>query len=138
LFKDDKWKTDTPTYSSPDITYIDEDSLPRVLIVLSCMEGKAAEWATEQRQKWATQCTENWKAAPTHTCNVTWNVPMDSFWKEFPEEWGDIHTWVEAEIELVTLYQKESTVIDFWIHFRNLAQKANYPLDNNPTLCRMF
>jgi hypothetical protein len=67
LFEDDKRKTDMPTYGSPNITYIDEDSLPRVLIVLSHMEGKAAEWATEQRQKWATQRTENWKATPTHT-----------------------------------------------------------------------
>jgi hypothetical protein len=70
-FKDDEQKTDTPTYSSPDMTYIDEDSLPRVLIILSHMEGKATKWATEQHQKWATRRTENWKAAPTHTCNVT-------------------------------------------------------------------
>jgi hypothetical protein len=102
------------------------------------MEGKAAEWATEQRQKWATQHTENWKATPTHTRNVVRNVPMDSFWKEFLEEWGDVRTWVEAETELAGLYQKESTVIDFWIRFRDLAQKANYPPDNNPTLCGMF
>jgi hypothetical protein len=137
-FEDDECKTDTPMYGSPDITYNDEDSLPRVLIVLSCMEGKAAEWATEQCQKWATQCTENWKAVPTHTRNVVWNVPMDSFWKEFLKEWGDVRTWVEAETELESLYQKESNIIDFWIRFRDLAQKANYPPDNNPTLCGMF
>jgi hypothetical protein len=138
LFEDDECKTDTPTYGCPDVTYNDEDSLPRVLIILSHMEGKAAEWATEQHQKWATQHTKNWKAAPTHTRNVVWNVPMDSFWKEFLEEWGDVRTWVEAETELASLYQKESNVIDFWIRFHDLAQKANYPPDNNPTLCGMF
>jgi hypothetical protein len=137
-FEDDEQKTDTPTYGSPDVTYIDEDSLPRVLIVLSRMEGKAAEWATEQCQKWTTQRTENWRAVPTHTCLVPCNVPMDSFWKEFLEEWGDVCTWVKAETKLASLYQKESSVIDFWIRFHNLAQKVNYPPDNNPTLCRMF
>jgi hypothetical protein len=63
---------------------------------------------------------------------------MDSFWKEFLEEWGNVCTWVEAETKLASLYQKESSVIDFWIRFRDLVQKANYPPNNNPTLCSMF
>jgi hypothetical protein len=102
------------------------------------MEGKAAEWATEQHQKWSTQITKQWRAAPTHTHHVTRNKTMASFWTKFLEEWGDVRTWVEAETELAGLYQKESTVINFWIRFRDLAQKANYPPDNNPTLCGMF
>jgi hypothetical protein len=58
-------------YGSPDITYLGEDSLSRVLIVLSWMEGKAAEWATEHHQKWATQITEQWRAASV--MNMTFN-----------------------------------------------------------------
>jgi hypothetical protein len=135
---DEECKTDTPTYGSPDVTYNVEDSLSRVLIVLSRMEGKAAEWATEQCQKWSTQITKQWRAAPTHTCHITQNKTMASFWTEFLEEWGDVRTWVKAETELPGLYQKELTVIDFWIWFRDLAQKANYLPDNNPTLCSMF
>jgi hypothetical protein len=35
LFDNEEQKMDTPTYGSPDVTYNDEDSLSRVLIVLS-------------------------------------------------------------------------------------------------------
>jgi hypothetical protein len=63
---------------------------------------------------------------------------MDSFWAEFLEKWGNVRTWVKTETKLAGLYQKELTVIDFWIRFRDLAQKANYPPNNNPTLCGLF
>jgi hypothetical protein len=127
LFDNEKCKTDTATYRSPKITYIDKDSQSRVLIVLSCMEGKAAKWATEQCQKWITQHTKNWRAAPTHTHKTVCNIPIDIFWKELLEEWGDVWTWVEAKTELSSLYQKESTIIDFLYLFPRSCPKSKLP-----------
>jgi hypothetical protein len=89
-FDDEDLTTETTVHGSPNVNFTNEDSLSRVLIVLSRLEGEAAEWANVQHQKWSTQPKETWVAATTHHHGVVRNVPMDMFWNEFLQEWGDV------------------------------------------------
>jgi hypothetical protein len=120
------------------VKFTNKDSHRCVLVILSCLEGKATEWASLQCEKWKTQLTEFIFLLLKHEKPTEVNISMETFWKLFMEEWGDVQTWIEAETKLFKLFQCDKTVVDFWTRFRDLSKKANYDTIHNPTLCGLF